>query len=207
MVTADNPTPKPSEILSLWFGDGLELGWPSTSKSDLWWGGGPALDLSIKTQFGTGVQQAVAGGLQDWEDAPLNRLALVILLDQFSRNVYRGSAQAFAGDGRAQRLVMDGLALKMDGQLPWCGRAFFYMPLMHCEDLAYQDECVKRFGQLHQDGPEAHKAELLSNLKFARDHRDIIARFGRFPYRNAVLGRTNTALEDDFIKTGPRFGQ
>ena len=194
-------------VLDFWFGDGIELGWPSDSRKDLWWGGGPELDQNIKTRFGDWVQQAVAGGLKDWEAGPLNRLALVILLDQFTRNVYRRSAQAFAGDSRSQALVSDALAKGMDRQLPWVGRVFFYMPLMHAEHLALQDECVRRFTQLHADAPEALKADLVGNIEFSKSHRDIVAQFGRFPYRNAVLGRTSTAPERDFLALGPRFGQ
>ena len=194
-------------MLDFWFGDGLAVGWPSGSRNDLWWGGGAELDQTIKTRFGEWVQQAVAGGLKDWEPDPLNRLALVILLDQFTRNVHRRSAQAFAGDSRSQALVSDALTKGMDQQLPWVGRVFFYMPLMHAEHLALQDECVRRFTQLHADAPEALKADLVGNIEFSKGHRDIIARFGRFPYRNAVLARTSTAAEEEFLKNGPRFGQ
>ena len=136
-----------------------------------------------------------------------NRLALIILLDQLTRNVLRGTKEAYAGDARAQALVADALAKAMDQQLPWAGRAFMYMPLMHTEYLAQQDECVRRFTQLHADVPEALKPSIEGHLKSAHAHRDIIARFGRFPYRNAVLGRTSTLLEQDFLAHGPRFGQ
>ena len=196
-----------SAVLTFWYGDGLDLGWPSASRSDLWFGGGPKLDQQITAQFGPMVQDAVAGGLQTWQDGPTCRLALVILLDQFTRNVYRGSKKAYDGDARAQALVADALAKGMDPQLPWAGRAFMYMPLMHTESIAHQDECVRRFTQLHADVPDALKASTQSHLTSAHEHRDIVARFGRFPYRNAVLGRTSTALEQDFLTHGPRFGQ
>ena len=194
-------------MLTFWFGDGLELGWPSASRSDLWFGGDPKLDQQITVRFGPCVHNAVAGGLQTWQDVPATRLALVILLDQFTRNVYRGSKQAYAGVARARALVAAALAKATDLQLPWVGRAFMYMPLMHTEDLANQDECVRRFTQLHAEVPDALKDSIQSHLKSAHEHRDIIARFGRFPYRNAVLGRTSTAPERDFLALGPRFGQ
>ena len=120
-------------VLDFWFGDGLAAGWPSGGRKGLWWGGGAELDQNIKTRFGDWVQQAVAGGLKGWEADPLNRLALVILLGQFTRNVHRRSALAFAGDSRSQALVSDALTKGMDQQLPWVGRVFFYMPLMHAE--------------------------------------------------------------------------
>ena len=195
-------------VLTFWFGDGLELGWPSASRSELWFGGGPALDGQITAQFGARVQEAVAGGLRPWEAKPSSRLALIILLDQFTRNLYRSSATAYAGDARAQALVTDALQKGMDLQLPWAGRAFLYMPLMHTEALAQQDDCVRRFTQLRDDVPAPLKQALQSHLDCAVEHRSIIARFGRFPYRNTVLGRTSTALGQQFIhQEGSRFGQ
>ncbi|HQS31420.1 MAG TPA: DUF924 family protein, partial [Polaromonas sp.] len=153
----------------------------------------------------------LGGAPGDWSDTPLSpslrRLALIILLDQFTRNVFRGSGQAFAGDARAQQLVLQTLAEGGDLQLPWVGRVFMYMPLMHAESLVLQEECVARFGQLVADAPTDLKERLQGNLDFARQHRAIIAQFGRFPYRNAALGRASTAEEQAFLTTGPRFGQ
>jgi uncharacterized protein (DUF924 family) len=194
-------------ILTFWFGDGLTLGWPSVDKSPLWWGGGAALDAQITAQFGDKVRAAVAGGLTDWESQPLDRLALVILLDQFTRNVFRSKPAAFAGDARAQTLVQQGLELRVDESLPWVGRVFFYMPLMHAENLALQDLALQRFTQLHASAPEPIQAKLKGNLDSAVEHRNIIAQFGRFAHRNAVLGRTSTAQELEFLTHGPRFGQ
>ncbi len=204
---APPPDATPADVLDFWLGDGVELGWPTQDLGKKWFGGGNALDQDIKARFETRVVQALAGGLKDWEHPALHRLALIVLLDQFTRNVFRGNAQAFAGDARAQQLVMAALAQGLDKQLPWVGRVFMYMPLMHAENLALQDECVKRFRQLALDAPEALKPNLAGNGDFAAQHRDIVARFGRFPYRNAVLGRTSTPEEEEFLKSGPRFGQ
>ena len=121
--------------------------------------------------------------------------------------LFRGEAQAFAGDERAQHLVTDALAQGMDAQLPWVGRMFLYMPLMHAEDLVLQEEGVRQFRQLADEVPDNLRVALTGSLRFAEQHRDIIARLGRFPYRNDALGRTNTALEFEFLKNGPRFGQ
>ena len=194
-------------ILDFWLGDGLALGWPTQDLGKRWFGGGAALDEDIKTRFGEQVLQAVQGGLQDWELQAQSRLALVILLDQFTRNVFRGTPRAFAGDARAQQLVLATLASSEDPQLPWVARVFTYMPLMHAENLALQDQCVACFARLVTEAPEALNQRLQGNLDFARKHRDIVARFGRFPYRNAALGRTNTPAEDEFLLNGPRFGQ
>ena len=199
--------PVAAEVLHYWLADGLENDWPSASLSQRWFGGGVGQDAEIDAQFGPLVAAALDGDLADWEHAPLTRLALVIVLDQFTRNVYRGEARAFAGDGRAQQLVLQSLALDHDQALPRVGRVFLYMPLMHAEDLALQDECVARFEALVKGSPPELSESLQGNLRFAQAHRDIIQRFGRFPYRNEVLKRKSTAEELEFLKSGPRFGQ
>ena len=194
-------------VLDFWFGDGLQQGWPSDDRGKLWWGGGKALDTTIDSQFGPLVRSAVAGGLSEWESDPLQRLALIILLDQFTRNVFRGHADAFSGDARSQRLVRQWLDLNLDHAMAPVARAFSYMPLMHAENLAHQDECVRRFTQLQADAPPGFKHHIDAHLKSAVEHRDIIVRFGRFPHRNQVLGRTPTEAETAFLTNGPRFGQ
>ncbi len=195
------------EVLHFWLEDGLELGWPSRSLSALWFGGGDALDQAIRDRFGPLVHQAVDGALTDWEAVPLNRLALVLLLDQFTRNVYRGQARAFAGDGRAQALALDALNRRLDAGLPLAGRVFMAMPLMHAEDLAVQHRCVACFEALLAGAPPDRAADLQGHLDAACEHRDIVARFGRFPHRNISLGRASSAPEQDYLAKGKRFGQ
>ncbi|MGV8804471.1 MAG: DUF924 family protein [Polaromonas sp.] len=205
----DNSLPTPTDILDFWLGDGMDTaqGWPTQALNKRWFQGDAALDQEIRTRFGERVVQALGGHLQDWEAPLASRLALVILLDQFTRNVFRASAQAFEGDVRAQRLVLQTLQRHEDTELPWVGRVFMYMPLMHAETLALQQESVARFSSLLAEAPDPLKPQLQGNLDFARQHHDIIAKFGRFPYRNAVLGRISTPQEQDFLRTGPRFGQ
>lgn len=197
----------PARVLEFWLGDGLDKDWPTQDLGKRWFGGGAELDADIRARFGAAVDEALAGGLQDWEQTPLHRLALVILLDQFPRNIFRGTARAFAGDARAQQLVRQAVAAGEDLRLPWVARLFLYMPLMHAESPALQDECVERFTRLVADAPEALKQRLQGNLDYAHQHRDIITLFGRFPYRNTVLGRADTPAEKDFLEKGPRFGQ
>lgn len=199
--------PNALDVLDFWFGDGLERDWPSQSRKELWFGGGPAQDEAIRQRFGPLVNEALDGGLTGWETEPRTRLALIVLLDQLSRNVHRGQRRAFDGDARAQRLTRLSLAEGMDATLTPAGCVFLYMPLMHAEHLELQEECVARFQKLVDSSPEALRDTLAGNLRFAVVHRDIVARFGRFPYRNAVLGRTTTPDEDEFLKDGPRFGQ
>lgn len=196
-----------AQVLHFWLGNTPLQDWPEPHRGDLWFKGGAEVDANIRAQFGPLVEEAMAGGLRDWEAQPLARLALIVLLDQFSRNVYRGQARAFAGDARAQALTQHTLDAGEDNALPRAGRLFVYMPLMHAETLAQQDACVACFERLLADAPDALKDILADNLRFAVLHRDIVARFGRFPHRNAVLGRESTAAEIEFLKDGPRFGQ
>ncbi len=194
-------------ILDYWFGDGLQQGWPSTERAKMWFGGDYAQDMYIRARFGIRVEEAIDGGMPEWERAWPERLALILLLDQFSRNVHRKKARAFEGDVRAQRIVLQTLALAQDEELPLVGRVFLYMPLMHAESPALQDECVLRFEHLVQHSAPDQRDRLSGFLASARQHRDIVARFGRFPHRNAVLGRRTTPEEEAFLKNGPRFGQ
>lgn len=205
MKTLKPPTAQ--DVLDFWLGDGLERGWCSDKRDDLWFGGGPDIDARIRERFGALVEQALDGGLSEWEARIDTRLALVLLLDQFTRNVHRGQARAFAGDARAQRLSLHAHASGMDAELATVGLVFLNMPLMHAEDAALQAESVLRFQRLLDTCAPELRDTLERNLEFARLHRDIVDRFGRFPYRNAVLGRTSTPAEEDFLKDGPRFGQ
>ena len=210
MSPADTPA-TPADVLDFWLGDGVQLGWPTQNMSKRWFGGGVALDEEIKSRFGLRVLQALNGELGDWaqtaQTPALGQLALVILLDQFTRNVFRGDGRAFSGDERAQQLVLQVIVSKADQQLPYVGRVFLYMPLMHAETLALQNECVARFTQLVNDALPSLKERLQDNLDFALKHEEIIAQFGRFPYRNMALGRASTAEEKVFLADGPRFGQ
>ncbi len=206
-LSPQHPPARPADVLDFWLADGVTLGWPAVDLGKRWFGGGAGLDAEINARFAKRVNEAIGGGLADWEAAPLPKLALIILLDQFTRNVFRGSAQAFAGDARAQALVKAMLADGTDLALPWVGRVFAYMPLEHAEDMALQQESVARFSRLVLDAPAELKERLQGNLEFARQHADIIARFGRFPHRNAALGRPDTPDEAAFLADGPRFGQ
>lgn len=200
-------SPQAQTVLQFWLGDAMERGWPSESRSKMWFGGGAELDANVGDRFGALIEEAMRGGLTDWEQHPLDCLALVLLLDQFTRNMYRGQPKAFAGDTRAQALVTDALMRGWDDALPLAGTVFLYMPLMHAENIALQHECVSRFERLVARAPKERVKDLQGNVAFACQHRDIIAKFGRFPYRNAALGRENSAQELAFLRDGPRFGQ
>lgn len=195
-----------------WFGP-LRNGFPVEDRNALWFRGGAKVDAAIREHFADPVQEAVAGGFTDWEGDADGELALVLLLDQFTRHLWRRTARAFAGDARAQRIVRAAVSAGRDQQLPPIKRLFFYMPLEHSEQLADHDLCVALFEraaaspEVDRAGPQA-AATVASMLDYAVRHRAIIEEFGRYPYRNAVLGRTNTAAEAAWLaEGGERFGQ
>ncbi len=185
----------PETVLDFWFGapDARDFGWPR----EVWFRGGPAFDEQCR-RFEPAVEEALAGGFEDWRWRPRSCLALILLLDQFPRNIYRGGARAFAGDGRARQLTRFALARGFDQAVSGNLRMFFYLPLEHSEALADQELVVRLFDIW---GSAASR-------EAGRRHREIIRRFGRFPHRNAVLGRASTPEEEAFAADPEnRFGQ
>lgn len=168
------------EVLAFWFSERV---------APLWFRSDPALDAEIRERFGALVTAAAAGELDDWLETPEGALALVILLDQFPRNIYRGTPAAFAADAKARAVADRALARGHDHQLAPARRMFLYLPFEHSEQLADQERSLALFTALGD-------AELLD---YAVRHREIIARFGRFPHRNAVLGRPSTIEEQAFM--------
>lgn len=156
-----------------------------------WFAGGGELDQLIRERFGTLLEQAKEGAHDAWARTPRGRLALIVVLDQFSRNVFRGTPNAYAGDAKAQQLAREGIAAGMDKPLTLDERQSFYMPLQHAEDVELQALSVAKFGEL--------KDEAAGAFEFARGHRSAVERFGRFPHRNAVLGRASTPDGEQFL--------
>jgi len=194
-VTAAGDSRSIRDILDFWFLplDDPEHGTPRK----IWWESTPAFDAEARTRFGTLVDKAIAGGLEAWRKSPDGALALVLLCDQFPRNIHRRSARAFSGDARARETARFALAHNYPVAYARSLRQFFFMPFQHSEVLADQEFCCALFATLRDEADE----------KIANDHRDIVARFGRFPHRNEVLGRDSTAEELDYLKTAKRFGQ
>ncbi|WP_458129038.1 DUF924 family protein [Pseudomonas sp. Z2-11] len=191
-------------LLDWWFGSAESPDDIAADKGKLWFGKGH--DRQAQERFGAQVEQALAGGLTEWVQRPEGWLALVLLLDQLPRMIFRDTPRSFSGDLRAQALVAQGLAAGFDRQLKPIQRVFIYLVLEHCENLAVQNEAVSRFIDLVREQPEAQRAVFEDNLDYAERHQKIIARFGRFPHRNAVLGRESTAEELEFLKRpGSRF--
>ncbi len=179
-----DPTAKPSaaDVVAFWLGAG----------ADRWFEKDEAFDAAIRARFAATYRDAAAGRLGAWEASPAGALALVIVLDQFPRNMFRGSARCFAADPLARAVAQRAIARGFDRQLAMPGRAFLYLPFEHSEDPADQERAVA----LMRETGDADQ------VKWALLHADIIRRFGRFPHRNAVLGRTTTPQEQAFLDAG-----
>lgn len=172
----------PAEILAFWFEE---------STPEQWFKKDPGFDAAIRDRFADTHKAAAAGALDGWADTAMGLMALVIVLDQFSRNLYRDSAVAFAQDAKALALARDGIARGLDLAItPPDRRVFLYLPFEHSEDLADQEAAI-RLCEARTDDP--------AYVDFARRHRDVIAEFGRFPHRNAVLGRHSTPAEAAYL--------
>lgn len=195
-------------VLDFWF-SATELDAPQIdSRMERWFSSDPALDQRIREEFGELVEQALQGKLDHWAQTTEGRLALILLLDQFCRNIHRGSARAFAGDKRALRFCVEGSMNNDYRSLPAIQRVFFFMPLQHAESTAVQDKSVRIYNALAEGVSETQRETFLTFAQFAELHRDIVEQFGRFPHRNRHLGRSNTPEEDAFLAAeGPRFGQ
>lgn len=194
------------DLLHWWFGAGATASEIAAEKQRLWFGYRAAQDEQARRRFGALTEQALAGGLADWAEQPQGWLALVLLLDQLPRMIHRDSPRAFAGDERAQQLVRDGMAHGGDVLLAPIERVFIYLVLEHAENLALQDQAVAQFGLLRDIAAPAERAVFEGFLDYAVRHREVIARFGRFPHRNAALGRPSTDAEKTFLATpGSRF--
>jgi uncharacterized protein (DUF924 family) len=195
------------DVLAFWFGASPKDGAPAPEQMDLWFRGGKEVDEAIRARFGEDTERARRGELDDWAATARGRLALIILLDQFSRNLYRGSADAFAKDAVSLRLALEGLELGHDKQLSSMEQLFFVLPLEHSEDLAMQDRMVEYMNAWAESVPEALKAVAQGVREFAQQHRDVIARFGRFPTRNRALGRTSTPEEEAHVREASAAGR
>lgn len=193
-------------ILDYWF-DEYAPGDLAAKQNARWFRGGLAVDAEIGQRFGHRVELALADGFKDWESEPESRLALIILLDQFTRNIFRGTARAFSGDRRALALARKGHARGLFDDLPLIQQVFSFMPLEHSELLSDQAACVNGMARLLELAPADEKDRFAAFLKHARAHKAVIERFGRFPHRNQVLGRISTENERRYLVDGPQYGQ
>lgn len=193
--------PAAAEVLAFWFGDEADDTALAAGRKSLWWQKDPDTDRLIRARFQALVLDAAAGVHDDWGDTAEGLLALIILLDQFPRNIFRGQARSFDFDPRARHWCRLSLNSHRDIELRPVQRVFLYLPLEHSESLADQDDALHCYQRLLADVPAGWRLTFQVFLDFAQRHRDIIARFGRFPHRNALLGRASTAEERAFLET------
>ncbi len=192
-------------VLDYWFGDAALSPEHAKQRKKLWYRSNPATDEEIRTNFAALYERAVHGELNVWRNTPDGSLALVILLDQFSRHLYRGEVGAFAQDDLALEIAE---SCPHPGSLPLIGQAFLYHPFEHSEQIAAQEKSLELFQALVESS-DSHWQPMMENFyHHAKDHHDIVARFGRFPHRNKILGRDNTEEEQEYLAQNRRsFGQ
>ncbi|MGD1850665.1 MAG: DUF924 family protein [Cyanophyceae cyanobacterium] len=180
------------DVLDFWFDESDSEIYGKARKE--WFIKDSTFDAEIKQNFGPVLNQASVGKLDHWRDKPLSCLALVVILDQFSRNLFRRQPEAFAQDSKALEIAREAIARQFDQNLLPVQRVFFYLPFEHSEAIADQLESLRLFKTLEGD-PECG-----SFVTYAQKHYEVIEKFGRFPHRNVILGRENTAAEEEFLK-------
>lgn len=187
------------EILEFWFGPEPERA--QALRGTAWFKPDPAFDAELRRRFGALHERAAAGDLEHWREEPRACLALILALDQLPRNIFRGGARAFASDAKALELARHAIARGFDRELPAAARMFLYLPFQHSEALADQRRSVELSEAMAED-PESG-----DNLTYAKTHLEVIERFGRFPHRNALLGRRSTPEEEAYLaQPGAGFG-
>ncbi|WOD37996.1 DUF924 family protein [Nodosilinea sp. E11] len=200
-MATEHISPQAEAILRFWFGDPADASGEYGQQRSVWFKKDPAFDATMRQLFLPEYEQAAAGALNDWRNQPRACLALVLLLDQWPRNLFRGDRRSFASDGAALKTAYFALAQGYDQQVLPVERIFFYLPLEHSEALADQERSVALARSLHSAHPE-----FASILDYALRHQQVIQRFGRFPHRNEILGRATTAAEAEFLRQpGSRF--
>jgi uncharacterized protein (DUF924 family) len=196
------PTEQFEDVLRFWFPRQPRDDHATMVRQFEWWFRGGA-DAGIAERFPMLLERAARGELEEWSHGPRSRLALIIVLDQFSRSVYRGTARAYAQDAQALALSLQGIEIGHYAALetPW-EKTFFFLPLGHAEDLTHLETAVRLAEELVRQAPAELRRILEHSAAQARGHRDVIARFGRHPHRNAVLGRQSTPEELDYLASG-----
>lgn len=195
-------------VLDFWFSDGAMDQPTIDSRMDRWFTADPGFDALIRQEFGSLVAQASKGELYNWAEQAEGRLALILLLDQFRRNIHRGTPKAFSRDAQAVKLCVEGAAAGAYKSLTPLQQAFYFMPLQHAESLRIQERSLKIYEGLLAGASETLKATFATFAQFAELHHDIIAAHGRFPHRNRILGRPDTPQETEYLQSaGTIFGQ
>lgn len=188
-------------IREFWFGTNTDDAEVATQKSKLWWAKNDTTDTEIRSRFQTSTLAAASGALDKWSLTPYGTLALILLTDQFPRNMYRARPECFSFDPIALHWALHALAHGFDALLRPIERVFIYLPLEHAESMTLQHRSVSLYEKLLNDAPAEQESTFSGFVNFATRHRDVIARFGRFPHRNAILARSSTEEEAAFLKT------
>jgi uncharacterized protein (DUF924 family) len=196
----------PEQVLDYWFGR-LDGGFSDDAHRQRWFTPDAAVDDDIRRRFGHLIEAAASGALDGWLESPRGVLAFVLVCDQFSRQVHRGSDRAYATDALALEVARRAVDAGTDAALGFDERAFLYMPFQHAESRLDQHTAVGLFAALRDETPPGQRHLTGSYLRYAQQHRDIVLRFGRFPHRNGALGRTSSAEELGYLKTASHFGQ
>jgi uncharacterized protein (DUF924 family) len=199
--------PTPQDVIDYWIGEASDSPDAAGEKHKLWFGKSKETDAEIRERFGALLETlSDLPSAEDWASrGPRERLAVIIVLDQFSRNLYRDDAKAFEQDSLALLLCKDGLALKQDKGLSEVERIFFYLPLEHSEAPDDQARSVQVFTDLLVDAREGFRDLIENTLQYAKDHKKVIDEFGRFPHRNKALGRDSTDAEKEWLAEGGGF--
>jgi uncharacterized protein (DUF924 family) len=195
-------TPLAQDILAFWFGPAMQSAEAAQARSKVWFSYDAALDAELARRFGSLPERARCGELDHWASSAESALAQVLVLDQFPRNLFRNDARAFAFDPLALVATSTAIAAGFDAQLHPLQAVFLYLPFEHAEDIAAQERAVTLFGALLHRAPRGNERLFEGYADYARRHRDVIARFGRFPHRNTLLGRVSTPAEISYLKEG-----
>ena len=190
----------PQDVLAFWLGAYPLDEAAMTRVQAQWFQKDETFDAALRERFLPTIEAALAGRLHDWASTADGWLALLIVLDQFTRNTFRGQPKSFAGDAQALQAAMEGVGAGLDQQVPPLARIFCYLPLEHAEDRELQRRSVALFAALADAPGAAPKAFFDGTLDYARRHQEVIDRFGRFPHRNAILGRVSTAEEEAYLR-------
>jgi uncharacterized protein (DUF924 family) len=187
------------EVLTYWFGDPAAAGWPFV-KAELWFGHAEATDEEIRERFRARYDALMAEPLDALlQGSPRERLARILVFDQFTRNMFRGSGAMYDADPRALDIALDLIVRGDDARLLPLERVFVYLPLEHAEHPVLQRQCVRLFARLLEDAPSGQRPLFTNYLEYAHKHEAVVAQFGRFPHRNALLGRANTPQEAEYL--------
>lgn len=195
-------------VLTFWFREQALSAPQIDRRMETWFSEDPVFDLEIEKEFSDDIEKASSGALDYWGKSSHGRLALIIMIDQFRRNIYRNTARAFSKDQLALKLCVQGAMEKKDAGLTALQKVFFYMPLQHAESRKVQAKSVEIFRRLAESVSPTARETFMTILQFAELHRDIIEQFGRFPHRNKLLNRDNTPEENEYLAgDSPTFGQ